>query len=446
MGSNLERRFYQAIIPLWPPRTPLVVGLSGGIDSMALFALLMALTGLRTSPLVPVHVDHRLRRESGEEAAWLKAYVKDKFLMDLKVVSIEVKPYRGESMEMAARRHRYHVLYQNAEGLGPAARIVVGHQRNDQAETLLMRLIQGTGVSGLAGIPEQNDRIVRPLLGFWRDELKRYLIARDISWIEDASNDDSDIVRNRIRHDLIPRLEVLNPRAQDALAGLADRAQDYREAFRALLESWIEQHNIDLNQDTLWLEPGWQEWPHGIVVAVFLEFAMRRGIRLTRHPIRLTFKGSTNWPSGYVAVHGADGHLRVAPQADPETADDSISAISLPRSGCVVFGGHRVEVTSGIFDGQKNSGWMVVSAQRWESLRARAWMRGDRLKPLGLGGRSKKLQDVFVDAKIPQVQRKAWPVIVGGELPGVILAVPGIVVAEEARAQCGERVFYIRID
>lgn len=446
MVSNLERRFHQAIISLWPPRTPLVVGLSGGIDSMALFALLMRFTGARSFPLVPVHVDHRLRRESGEEAAWLRAYVKDKFLVDLRVVPIEVTQYRGESMEMAARRHRYQVLYQNAEGLGRAARVVVGHQKNDQAETILMRLIQGTGVWGLAGIPEQNGRIVRPLLGFWRDELKQYLIARDIAWIEDASNDNFDITRNRIRHDLIPRLEVLNPRAQDALAGLADRAQDYREAFRALLGSWVDDHHVDLNQDALWLEPGWQEWPRGIASAIFLEFAMQRQIRLTRQHISLTFKGPTSWPNGYVAVHRVDGSLRVAPKVDPEMAEDRISAISLPRSGCVAFGSHWVEVESGIFDGQKHSEWIVVSAQRWDSLWARTWLPGDRYKPLGMGGHSKKLQDVFVDAKIPQGLRKTWPVIVGGELPGVILAVPGISVSEEARAQWGEPVFYIRVD
>lgn len=203
-----------------------VVAVSGGADSMALLHLL---TRVRTDwnlDLVVAHLDHNIRPESADdEAHVIRTARRWNLPCETTRLSSGALKQKG-NMEATARRFRYQFLAQVAvdqQVEGCPVDVAVAHTANDQAETVLMNLIRGSGVHGLAGMPAVRPlllqdqpvpgvRVVRPMLKIARSEILQYLGENDISWREDASNQDRAFLRNRVRHEVLPLLEELNPR------------------------------------------------------------------------------------------------------------------------------------------------------------------------------------------------------------------------------------------
>lgn len=184
------------------------LAVSGGSDSVAL-AFLLTKGGKKKNAakrFVILHVDHGLRKESKEEYRFVRALAK-RLGVPFKGIHAKVERKRGESLEMAARRVRLDFFEQMTEKLGLDA-IATGHHMDDVAETFLMKLKRAS----LSGIRETSEvgkiRFVRPLLGCRDLELKAYLEKYGESWCEDASNDDTSIERNKVRHEIIPFLEA----------------------------------------------------------------------------------------------------------------------------------------------------------------------------------------------------------------------------------------------
>ncbi len=187
------------------------LAVSGGADSVAL-AFLMTKGGKKKNAskrFVILHVDHGLRKESKEEYRFVKALAK-RLNIPFKGIHAKVEKRRGESMEMAARRVRLQ-FFTKATKLLKLDAIATGHHMDDVAETFLMRIKRASGPQGLAGIKEKSTvgtiKFVRPLLGCRRFELKAYLEKYGEPWREDASNSDTTIERNNVRHLVIPYLE-----------------------------------------------------------------------------------------------------------------------------------------------------------------------------------------------------------------------------------------------
>jgi tRNA(Ile)-lysidine synthase len=197
----------RAILP--PGRIGLAV--SGGSDSVAL-AFLLTKGGKKKNAekrFVILHVDHGLRKESKEEYRFVKNLAA-RLGIPFKGRHAKVIREKGESLEMAARRVRLAFFEQQMRLLNLDA-IATGHHMDDVAETFLMRIKRASGAEGLAGIKEKSQvgsiRFVRPLLGCRNSELTKYLVKYKEQWREDASNDDTSIERNKIRHEVIPFLE-----------------------------------------------------------------------------------------------------------------------------------------------------------------------------------------------------------------------------------------------
>jgi len=194
---------------LCPRGSRVLVGLSGGSDSVALLFLLRDLadnSGFTMAGLA--HLNHQLRTTAQRDEAFCRELA-ERVNLRIVVKSEDVKGYAGGrnlSVEDAARRIRYDFMEQAADALG-ADRIAVGHTQDDQAETFLLKLIRGAGLTGLGGIRPRRDRVIRPLLEVSRAELRSYLARREERWIEDESNDDLDNPRNRIRHIVLPELD-----------------------------------------------------------------------------------------------------------------------------------------------------------------------------------------------------------------------------------------------
>lgn len=194
---------------LSPPGTRLLVGVSGGSDSVALTLLLLDLAehgGFSVAALA--HLNHRLRPSADRDEAFCRGLA-DRLGLRIVIEAADVQTYaqaRRLSIEDAARRIRYAFLERVAGGVG-ADRIAVGHTQDDQAETFLLKLMRGAGLPGLAGIYPRRGQVIRPLLDVTRAELRAYLAARGAGWVEDETNDDVANPRNRIRHRVLPELD-----------------------------------------------------------------------------------------------------------------------------------------------------------------------------------------------------------------------------------------------
>ena len=213
-----------------------VVGVSGGVDSMTLLHL-MRFSGARPRVrLHAAHVDHRMRRGSGDDAAWL-----EEVCAGWGVRFHLKRAARPVATEAEGRRLRYRFLDEVRRRAGDGAVAMTAHTANDQAETVLFRAARGSGPRGLRGIrPARRPGIVRPLLPFWRAEIEAFAAEREIPFRDDPTNRDQRWTRNRIRHGILPALEEAVPGAGAALAALAGTSRREGAALDELLDERIE--------------------------------------------------------------------------------------------------------------------------------------------------------------------------------------------------------------
>lgn len=183
----------------------IVAAVSGGADSVCLLHVLARLAPEMEWQLAAVHVNHRIRAEAGEDAAYVEALCRDLGIpFFLKEADVEALAKEwGMSAEEAGRRVRYQA-FEEAAGQFGADRIAVAHNRNDRAETLLFHLFRGTGLAGMASIRPVRDRIIRPLLTTGREEIERWLAAEEIPFCTDRTNHTDEYTRNRIRRHILP--------------------------------------------------------------------------------------------------------------------------------------------------------------------------------------------------------------------------------------------------
>jgi tRNA(Ile)-lysidine synthase len=262
------------------PGARVVAAVSGGADSVCLLHVLAALgpgTGFQLAGVA--HFNHQLRGAESDEDECFVAQLAQKLGVPLYRASAGAPALAGNlepgNLEQTLRRARRE-FFAALLGARKADCIALGHTRDDQAETVLFRLLRGSGLAGMAGIlPVTAEGFVRPLLGSTRAEVERFLRDRGIPWREDASNRDPRFARNRIRHRLLPQLErEWNPRLREALAHVADLA--YEE------ERWWAQQTGSAARS--YLKPT----PHGIEIQVG-ELAARpraQARRLVREAIR----------------------------------------------------------------------------------------------------------------------------------------------------------------
>jgi tRNA(Ile)-lysidine synthase len=247
--AELERRLAKN----WPVEnwrdSHVVLAVSGGADSVAVLRAMIALkVGCGgTGRLFAAHLNHCLRgNEADADAAWLTALC-ERLGLPLEVGKVDVSLLandQGDGREAAARAARYGFLQQTAERLG-ARFVATAHNADDQTETVLHRILRGTGLAGLAGIPggrplSPSVALVRPLLAVKRREIDDYLAELGQDFRADTTNEDSRFTRNRLRHDLLPLLrEKFNSEVDDALLRLATQAGETQQVIEALAEGIV---------------------------------------------------------------------------------------------------------------------------------------------------------------------------------------------------------------
>jgi len=246
--NKLTKRFKQHVQKkhLLDSNKPLLIGLSGGADSVCLFHLLLD-SGYS---FIALHCNFNLR---GEESLRDEEFVRElckRNKVTLLVKQFNTKDYIDKhkvSLEMGARELRYTWFNEVINETG-AQGIAIAHHQDDQAETLLLNLIRGTGIKGLAGMSERNVNVIRPLLPFNRKEILEYLQEIHQDYITDSSNLERDATRNKIRLDVIPLLEQINPKASVNIANAANRVRETLPNWEKIIDEELERCRVSENE------------------------------------------------------------------------------------------------------------------------------------------------------------------------------------------------------
>ena len=419
------------------PDARVLAAVSGGSDSVALAHILRVLADAGELDLVGiVHFNHQLRPSAAADEAFaadLAVSLDRPFLADREDVRSRAARDR-QSIELAARAARYEFFAQARRHFS-ADLVALGHTRDDQAETVLLRLTRGAGPRGLAGMHPRNASVIRPLLACRRAELRTWLADRSHTFVDDESNQDVNIPRNRVRAELLPLLESrFNPGIVDVLADQAEIAReawawmdamaselDIRSVRRATTADGSPGCEIDLA--TLRAAP--LPLRRALLWRVMSELGGRRPIAFDHVDAALRLmdeQGETpaDFPGQRVQRIGASLVLtgRVAgAEGRPARAPANIFRfpLSIPGEVALPDAGWVVSAEAGAGATVRNAASKDVAHVRLDlcrgSLAVRNRRPGDRFRPVGLGGQ-KKLQDFFVDRKVARTQRDSVPLVV----------------------------------
>lgn len=398
----------------------LVAAVSGGPDSVALLIALAEWKD-RPFPFSVAHVNHRLRgRESDRDAAFVAELCQKRKIPYMELDgAIDAAVLRERGLEAAAREARYAAL-RRARDEGELDWIATAHQKNDQAETLLGRLVTGTGPARLGGIPPvTRDRILRPLLRVSREEIASFLRDRGLAGRLDRMNEDRRFLRSRIRTEVIPLLEQFNPKIVSALAETATLVREQQEGVRAILAAvaaqWVEtrpdssRFRLETLPDSPWLR---KSLLHREIVRLdshWREVSSADLDRLARSLPRLRRTSVTK--SLEIVRDGSDLVLRrIDPPPDPfEVEIEPGESKRLPTGA--VFSLKRLGVAPPehtAADGRIQRFQVPEGEGRGFAVRNRR--RGDRFHPLG-SEHQKKLNDLLIDRKIPRETRDQIPIL-----------------------------------
>jgi tRNA(Ile)-lysidine synthase len=422
---------------------------SGGADSVGLFRILLELRSELGIVLFVVHLNHKLR---GEESDADEGFVRDLAAHGVEIVcrSRDVSAYAAGkklSLEAAAREVRYEFF---REALGNLDRVATAHTLDDQAETVLMKLVRGAGTRGLAGIyPEVSIQhpalstqhsakaIVRPLLGVRRERLIEYLTEIGQSWREDSSNRDLRHTRNRVRHGILPRLEEnVNPAVREALAEAAEIARGEEKYWAAeiarLLPLVWERTGLcgSLNWDRM-AEVGLAV-RRRLVRAAGEELGLNLEFRQVEELLSLAEEGErASLCAGWVVVR-KQGELRFEVVSDRPS--DYRYELSVPGEVRVSEAGVTVQalrVESGCE--RYNPEHLLDGKHAKENLVVRNWRAGEQFWPAHTK-EPKKIKELLQDRHITGDEKRLWPVVAS---EGEVVWVRGLGVRRDLLAQGG---------
>jgi tRNA(Ile)-lysidine synthase len=431
-----------------------LVALSGGSDSVALLRILRELEATDDFTVAgAAHLNHQLRGADADEderfCAALAAELGAPFISQRVDVAALAKAER-RSVEVAARAARY-AFFERAAVECAADTIAVGHTKDDQAETFLLRLLRGAGARGLSGIHPRAGRVIRPLLEIERRVLRDYLADCRQPFREDASNADVAIPRNRVRHELLPLLRSrFSPAIVDVLAReavLARQDEEFLQEQAIKLADEIVLTEEAIRIDAIGLAAAPRALSSRIVLAALTRFAGSKPI--TSDHVERVFRlgeGQAVSLPGQTAVRVGGrialrpGHRVSAIGHRPLAIDhrsDFACLLSIPGEVELGLQGVAVRAEHLADPAARQRKWVGrgqevgVAAGRLElPLAVRTRRAGDRFRPLGAPG-ARKLQDFFVDRKVPRAERDTVPLVVDGR--DRIVWVVGESVAEEFR-------------
>lgn len=386
---------------LIPNNTKVIVGLSGGMDSMVLLDILILL-GYRCTA---AHCNFHLRgEESDRDENFVKKWCKS---IDIPFTSInfDTKQYavdRKISIEMAARELRYN-WFETLRRHHQANFIAVAHHKDDSVETVLLNLIRGTGIKGLTGISPKNGYIVRPLLGISRSEIEKYISERDIPYVTDSTNNEDLYLRNALRLNVLPILEKLNPSVKDTIyrtsKNVTEAEKVYSDSIQKAIKKAFNDNKIDINVLKHTASPRSVLFelltPYNFTPSTIEDIS--ESINSISGKIFFSERGSYSENKKYRLIKDRNFFLfeevkEKCEEDETYSIEEGIREINSPINLKIKELRAPVEI-------KYNRHFLYVDAEKIKyPLKLRKWRTGDWFIPFGMRGR-KKLSDYFTDRK-----------------------------------------------
>lgn len=426
---------------------PILVGVSGGTDSLAL------MHGLDTLGfnLTIAHLDHALRPESAQDADFVQHLAESRGLtfirqrIDVQQAANEA----GQSLEETARQVRYRFLFEQARVIKASA-VAVAHQADDQIETIIMHFLRGAALSGLSGMAYRRTMplwdaeipLVRPMLGIWREEVEAYVAGVSLDPRIDLTNEDTTYFRNRIRHELIPVLNTYNPQIGHIIFRMADVLRDEDQFMDDLAKTAWDDCFLSRAEGRITLHR-----------TTFIQFekalqrrVLRRALSLLRPDLRDVGFDAIERGLAFAAEPSASGEIDLVARLNLAILEGTLIvktwAAELPDFGEALLPSDtsnlKLDVGSSL---TLSHGWQIkadlVSELPEDFLNLvnttdahEAWLDferlllpltvrgrepGDRWQPLGLALHTQKLHDFFINEKVPEHLRDIWPLVCSGD-------------------------------
>lgn len=436
----------------YEPDDNLLVGVSGGPDSLVLADVLHKLGW----QFAIAHFDHQLRPSSQTEREMVGDFAASLgvpfYYGSGDIATLAAKEKKG--LEEKAREARYTFLFRTAQGMGAKA-VVTAHNADDQAETILMHILRGSGLDGLTGMRQESltsfhpqIQLVRPLLYVWREEIEAYCKQHDLQPVIDESNQDIQYLRNRVRHELIPELESYNVAVKQNLVRLAEILQDDRDYLEADYDRGYQQVVTKSERDFLSIDL--------VSFSTLHPAAQKAVLKKSLHTL-LPSEKQVEYSMiaqilEFVAEPPQKKHITLAAALHAFTRDKEMiltrqavlplehvyphcqGEIEIPISssfktelapGCVLIGNVlpvdeylQPKAVEGFF----LECYLDLDSFTSDTINIRASKPGERYAPLGMRGNSMKISDLLVNKKIPVSARAAYPILLEG---GSIIWIPG---------------------
>lgn len=426
-------RFEQKIkqfIEKWgmlPQKAGVLVGLSGGADSVALLEVLCQLRGQLGLSIFAVHVHHGIRAAAQKDADFCAKLCEDKEVpFACEYVDVpQLAEAQGLTVEEAGRKARYEIFerYRVEQGLDV---IAVAHHQNDQAETMLFQMFRGSGLKGLSGIPYKRDCIIRPLLCVSRKEIEGYLEERGLSYVTDETNLSQDYTRNRLRHQVLPMAEEICPGTIENMSRAGAILREIEDFMEQLSRSYIEEYGRKM-PDALLLHTGFLEKYHPALQKAIILYAIESVTKSRKDITQKHVEGVLSLlekdgekvidlPQGYKVMKSYDtlGFYRETTETDGSFVPLGIE----PGETYTLPDGKTMEVT--LLSGNNFENIPKSNCIKWfdydkiiDTLYLRTREKGDFLTVRD-DGATKTLQDYFVNEKVPKSERDRMLVLADG--------------------------------
>lgn len=426
-----------------------LVSLSGGLDSTVLLHLLRFTPGLPSLEVHAAHLDHRMRPGSAEDAHWVEGLAR---AWGVPLVSRAVA--RPPANETEARRVRYRFLEEARTGTG-CQWVVTAHHADDQAETVAYRMLRGTGLAGLAGIPRTREPgLYRPLLPFWKRELAAYASASRLRHRTDPTNRSAEIPRNVVRLELLPLAEErVAPGARRALHRLARLAEEESRLWDAVLPTLLAGLSVRRAEERVsFSRHAFLQCDPLVRARLIRELAAESGANLEARGTALASEFASSAGSGRsidlpggAVLSRAYERLVIARGAGiaggRRPHDSRFVAVPAPGEGAAEGrSGGAAFLARWSIRGPVGGEGLSIPALRFPIL-FRSWRPGDRIRlPAG----TRKLKKVFGEARVPRPARARRPVL--ADAGGRILWVPGVARSVEARPAPQDAILYVGVD
>jgi tRNA(Ile)-lysidine synthase len=405
----------------------IIVAVSGGADSVCLLKILYALRKHLNISLTVAHFNHGLRpREDEKETEFVAKLAKKLNLALINDISKNITKVHGSSIEEKAREMRYQ-FFQKAINENHAQKLALGHTLNDQAETVLMHFLRGTGITGLSGIPPiRQNCFIRPLIDITRDEIHSYLKENDESFIMDSSNLETRYLRNKIRLELLPLLLDYQPKLVEHLGELAFLCRQETRFLDGEATKLLDMITVDSSKNSLELL-----LTNFTTLSSSLQYRIiRQAIKKIKGNLRKIERGhiktiidcankdkpqiKVNLPENIIVKKIYDRlRFSLGDTIKTQNFSYSISNMGMLTIKEINKAISLTEISKDDFmlsTDSSQAAYLDLDKLKWP-LRIRNFRPGDKFMPYGMNG-FKKVKDIFIDNKIPSEERKKIPILI----------------------------------